>query len=107
MPRVEEDILPQRAAHQVRTTRKRRERIDRRAVSDAEEEPEHFVAKRDVEESSAWLDGPLALTLLPPLGSFLTGGSFLAMNSAPAQMLTGLHNQGDFVRDVLVLALLF
>lgn len=36
---------------------------------------------------SVWFDGPLALTIVPPIGSYLTGG--------------------DFVRDGLILALLF
>jgi hypothetical protein len=38
----------------------------------------HEISDDVVEEpvaESVWLDGPLALTLLPPLGSFLTGGS--------------------------------
>lgn len=90
MPRVEDDVTPQRTVDEIRASRKRQERLgrrNRRAISDFEEEQEDFEVKRDKEESSAWLDGPLALTLLPPLGSFLTGG--------------------DFVRDVLVLALLF
>lgn len=37
----------------------------------------------EVSSESVWLDGPLALTLLPPLGSFLTGGT-LPRNSIAA-----------------------
>lgn len=111
MPRVEDDVTPQHAVDEIRASRRRQERLgrrSRRAVPDAEEEPEDFEVKRDKEESSAWLDGPLALTLLPPLGSFLTGGWFtLPILVHLVQTLISLHYQGDFVRDVLVLALLF
>jgi hypothetical protein len=50
------------------TTRKRaRERLGKDIQEVAEDAVEHS-------HEAVWLDGPLALTLLPPLGSFLTGG---------------------------------
>ena len=54
-----------------------------------------------------WFDGPLALTLLPPLGSFLTGGlSSMTLVEVSYHRLS-FPQTGDFIRDGLILALLF
>jgi len=80
-------------------TRKRKDNSSQHVEHGVRIEQEPRAPKRRLSESvvqdvgssdtkdSVWLDGPLALTLLPPIASFLTGG--------------------DFVRDSLVLALLF
>lgn len=52
-------------------TRKRhRDRLSRDAPERAEEHIE------EPHNEGVWVDGPLALTLLPPLGAFLTGGTY-------------------------------
>lgn len=62
------------SAPRATATRKRnRDRLARDAI---DIEPEHFVVEESHHEG-VWLDGPLALTLLPPLGSFLTGGTYI------------------------------
>lgn len=52
------------------TRRRNRERLDK---DNQQEIPEDTLEEGSAE--GVWFDGPLALTLLPPLGSFLTGGS--------------------------------
>jgi len=52
------------------TRRRNRERLDK---DNQQETPEDTIEEGSAE--GVWFDGPLALTLLPPLGSFLTGGS--------------------------------
>ncbi|KAF8336275.1 uncharacterized protein EI90DRAFT_3287418 [Cantharellus anzutake] len=83
-PHVDDDETETpRSADDIRKTRKRKERLGRPSRHDVD----NGNTQHKPEESSAWFDGPLALTLLPPIGSFLTGG--------------------DYVRDALILALLF
>ena len=50
-----------------------RKRNKERLTQESHESPDDVVEEPVAE--GVWLDGPLALTLLPPLGSFLTGGS--------------------------------
>lgn len=56
-----------------RSTGTRKRHRDRLAP-DARNHPEEHIDEPHTD--GVWVDGPLALTLLPPLGAFLTGGTY-------------------------------
>ncbi|KAF8323883.1 hypothetical protein DL93DRAFT_2069970 [Clavulina sp. PMI_390] len=76
--------VPRSRARERQSTTARKTSRGRRQHQGHDDEHDH---EHEHTNDAFWLDGPLALTLLPPLGSFLTGG--------------------DWLRDGLVLALLF